>query len=115
MAALDVNNLQIGTVLERNGGIEQGHPIPFWIIIHINRDADFNITLVHLRGYDPNNKTTSSLGVVKTLAQLSSDFSFFRQDGTAVGGKKRRSFKRKRTKRHRKSKKSKKSRKSRKY
>ena len=108
MAALDVNNLQIGTVLERNGGIEQGYPIPFWIINYIGHDDDFNITLVDLREYDPNNKTTSSVGVGKTLAQLNNEFSFVRQDGTAVGGRKRRSFKRKRTKRHRKSRRSRK-------
>ena len=94
-----LNNLQLGTVLERNGGIEQGRNIPYWIVYNITRDSENNITDVGLREYDINNRTTSSVGVFKTAAQLATDFTFFRNDDAPhIGGKRRRSRKSRRSK-----------------
>ena len=83
MAALDVNNLQIGTVLERNGGIEQGQPIPFWIINYIGHDDDFNIT--HLQ-YGPINDDNRIIRL-KDLSNLQQyDIDWFNPtDGTHFG------------------------------
>jgi hypothetical protein len=89
-----LNNLQPGTVLERIGHVEQGLNIPYWIVHTIIRDDDDNISQIHLRMYDMNNHTASSIGVGKTLAQLPAEFTFVRQDPPLVGvlgGRRRRS------------------------
>jgi hypothetical protein len=93
-----LNNLQIGDVLERIGGVEQGQNIPYWIVENIYTDDDNNKS-VSLRKYDINNRTASSEGVFKTAAQLATDFTFIRHDDLPTGGRrKRRSRKSRRSK-----------------
>ena len=111
-APYDFNNIQPGTVLERNGHMEGVFTIPYWIVHTILRDNDNNITEIHLRMYDTNNQTASSIGIGKTLAQLQNQFTFYRQDSPLQGGKRRRS---RRTKRRRRTRRVKRSRKSRRY
>ena len=98
-APYDFNNIQPGTVLERIGHMEQGFNIPYWIVHTIIRDDDDNIAEIHLRMYDINNQTASSIGVGKTLAQLQTQFTFVREDHPLQGGRRRRSRRSRRSRR----------------
>ena len=105
-----LNNLERGDVLEKNGLVNE-QLIPYWIVTSLDRDNNNNITYVHLKKYEINNRTVHPINIAKSVAELARQFTFLRHDDLPAGGGRKRRSKRVR----RKSRKSRRARKSRRH
>jgi len=97
-----LNNLQRGDVLEKIG-LVNGQLIPYWIVTAFDRDNNDNITYVHLKKYDINNRIVSPINIAKPVAELARQFTFLRHDDIPAGGRRKRRSKRVRRRKSRKS------------